>query len=266
MRKLSIGRSEWPEVGELVVATVKNVTSYGAYVTLDEYSDKEGLLHISEISSRWVRNIRNHVREREKVVLNVLRVDSSRDQIDLSLRRVNRDERRKKLEDWKKNRKAETLLRAAASNLGTSLEDLYAKEGVKIVELYGSLYEGLEAVAKRGAEALTEAGVSKKAAKALEEIAKDKIVVKGVTIHGFMEMTSMEPRGVEEIRETLLGCKKVAAENEAEAALFSMGAPKYRIEVTAEDYRKAETALDKIVEHTTQVWSQHDGKFSYTRE
>jgi translation initiation factor 2 subunit 1 len=127
VRKLSIGRSEWPEVGELVVATVKNVTSYGAYVTLDEYSDKEGLLHISEISSRWVRNIRNHVREREKVVLNVLRVDSSRDQIDLSLRRVNRDERRKKLEDWKKNRKAETLLRAAASNLGTSLEDLYAK-------------------------------------------------------------------------------------------------------------------------------------------
>jgi translation initiation factor 2 subunit 1 len=263
---LSIGRPEWPEVGELVVATVKSVASYGAYVTLDEYNDKEGLLHISEISSRWVRNIRNHVREREKVVLHILRVDSSRDQIDLSLRRVNRDERRKKLEDWKKNRKAETLLKAAASNLDMSLEDLYGKEGVKIVESYGSLYEGLEAVAKRGAEALIEAGVSKKAAKALEEIAKDKIVVKGVTIHGFIEMTSMEPRGVEEIRETLLGCKKAAAENEAEAALFSMGAPKYRIEVTAEDYRTAETALEKIVEQTTQVWSQYDGKFSFTRE
>ena len=134
------------------------------------------------------------------------------------------------------------------------------------MELDGSLDEGLEAAAKRGAEALSEVGVSKKTAKALEEIVKDKIVVKGVTIHGSMEMTSMESRGIEEIRETLLGCKKVAAENEAEAALFSMGAPKYRIEVTAEDYRKAETALEKIVEHTTQVWSQHDGRFSFTRE
>ncbi|RJS86435.1 S1 RNA-binding domain-containing protein, partial [Candidatus Bathyarchaeota archaeon] len=51
-----MGRPEWPEVGELVVATVRRIESYGAYVTLDEYDDKEGLLHISEISPSWVRN------------------------------------------------------------------------------------------------------------------------------------------------------------------------------------------------------------------
>ena len=80
----------WPEVGDLVVATVQRIVGYGAYVTLDEYEDKEGLLHISEISSSWVRNIRNHVRERQKVVLQVLRVDAAHGQVDLSLRRVRR--------------------------------------------------------------------------------------------------------------------------------------------------------------------------------
>jgi translation initiation factor 2 subunit 1 len=103
---MSLGRLEWPEVGELVVTSVKDIKGYGAYVTLDEYQNKEGLLHISEISSRWVRNIRNHVRVGQKVVLQVLRVDQSRGQVDLSFRRVTGDERRKKIELWKKSQES----------------------------------------------------------------------------------------------------------------------------------------------------------------
>jgi translation initiation factor 2 subunit 1 len=107
---MSLGLPDWPEVGYIVIATVPKVESYGAYVRLDEYGGKEGLLHISEISSRWVRNIRNHVRQNQKVVLQVMRTDPAKGQVDLSLRRVSRDDKRKKLEDWKKARKAETLL------------------------------------------------------------------------------------------------------------------------------------------------------------
>ena len=96
-------KSEWPEVGDLVIATVKKVTDYGAYVWLDEY-DKEGLLHISEISSSWIRNIRNFVREGQKVILKVLRVDEEKGHIDLSLRRVTKRERIEKRMMWKRER------------------------------------------------------------------------------------------------------------------------------------------------------------------
>ncbi len=44
----------FPEVGDLVVATVTRVEDYGAYVKLDEYAGIEGLVHISEISTTWV--------------------------------------------------------------------------------------------------------------------------------------------------------------------------------------------------------------------
>jgi len=262
---MSMGRSEWPEVGELVVATVKRIVGHGAYVTLDEHGNKEGLLHISEISSRWVRNIRNHVRERQKVVLQVNRVDPSREQIDLSLRRVTQDERRKKLEEWKKHRKAETLLRGAAIELKMEVDDLYSKAGIKLLDHYGSLYAGLEAAAKEGAAALVEAGLSKKIARTLEETAKDKIVVKGVTIQGILEITSLESKGVEDIKGTLLEAKKVAAEHDAVANLYSLGAPKYRIEVTADDYKAAEAALEKVVEFTKDTWANYNGKISYSR-
>ncbi len=46
----------------------------------------EGLLHVSEISSSWIRNIRDFVREGQKMVLKVLRVDLEKGHIDLSLR------------------------------------------------------------------------------------------------------------------------------------------------------------------------------------
>ena len=96
--------SEWflPEAGELVVGTIIRIMPYGAYAALDEYDGAEGLLHISEISSRWVKNIRDHVRERQKAVLKVLRVDREKRHIDLSLRRVNEREKREKLLAWKR--------------------------------------------------------------------------------------------------------------------------------------------------------------------
>lgn len=262
---MSMGKAEWPEVGELVVATVQRVTGYGAYVSLEEYQ-KEGLLHISEISSRWVRNIRNHVRERQKVVLQVNRIDKTRGQIDLSLRRVSGDERRKKLENWKKDRRAETLLKSVSETLKISESELFEKAGIKLMEAYGSLYEGLEEAAKRGSEALTLVGVPTDISETLAKISKEKIVVKRVTINGVFEITSMDPRGVEEIKMMLLETKKVAEANEAEAVVYTLGAPKYKLEVTAEGYKKAEAALDQIVETVKSSWSGHDGKISFGRE
>ena len=94
-------RPEWPERGELVIATIESITTYGAYANLDEY-EKKGLLHISEISSSWIRNIRDFVREGQKIVLKVVRVKPEKGQIDVSLRRVTRRERIEKTKFLKK--------------------------------------------------------------------------------------------------------------------------------------------------------------------
>lgn len=263
---MSLGHAEWPETGEMVVATVSRIETYGAYVALDEYNNKEALLHISEISSRWVRNIRNHVRENQKVVLQVLRVDPSKGQVDLSLRRVNKDDRRKKVEQWKKTRKAETLLKQAATDLKLTPEDLFAEISPKLNEAQVNLYDALEQSAKKGAAIFTDLGVKTKTAEALANIAKDKIIVKGVTIQGVFEVTAMGNKGVEEIKDAFRMVRDLGDELESTVNIYTLGSPKYRVEVTSEDYKKAEFALDRIVKQAEKEWSTHEGTISFKRE
>jgi translation initiation factor 2 subunit 1 len=264
MRGIAMRRPEFPSLEDLVVATIKRIEPFGAYVTLDEYGGKEGFLHISEISSTWVKNIRNYVREGQKVVLQVLRVDPSKGHIDLSLRRVTKDERRRKMEEWKKGRKAETLLKSAEGILKMGEEELHEKAVSKIVERYGGLYQGLEEASKRGVQALLEAGISPEIAEVLAKIASEKIPARYVTVSGIFEIVSLAPRGVEEIRSLLLDAERMAGE-EAEVLIYTTGAPRYKVEVRAEDYKKAEAILEKIVDYATSNWVGNERKISFTR-
>src|SRR5660397_242733 len=98
-------RSGWPEADDNVVCSVKRVTDFGAFVELDEYGNKEGLIHISDVASGWVKYIRDHVREGQKIVCKVMYVDTAKHHIDLSLKDVNEHQRREKIQQWKNEQK-----------------------------------------------------------------------------------------------------------------------------------------------------------------
>lgn len=255
---------EWPEVGELVVATVNRITSYGAYVILDEYG-KEGLLHISEVSSSWVRNIRSFVREGQKVVLKVLRVDPSRGHIDLSLRRVEKPERVRKLIEWKRMKRAEGMFMVASQELGMTPEELYDVAGIPIEDEYGTLYEGLEKAAREGPAPLTKAGVPEEIAEVLARVAAERIKVKKARVKGVLTLQCLKPNGVVHIKEALIKAVKAGGEK-ASVEAYTIGAPRYRIEVTAENYKDAEAVLSKAVETAIATIKEAGGTGSFQRE
>ena len=87
---------EMPEQSEIVLATVTKVMDHGAYVTLDEYDDIQGFLHISEIAPGWIRSVNRFVRDGEKKVLLVKKVNAQRGDIDLSLKQVSKDQKETK--------------------------------------------------------------------------------------------------------------------------------------------------------------------------
>jgi translation initiation factor 2 subunit 1 len=260
---MSERKPEWPESGDLVIATIESVTDYGAYAKLDEY-EKRGLLHVSEISSSWIRNIRDFVRENQKVVLKVLRVDLEKGHIDLSLRRVTKREKIEKILQWKKERKAEALLREVATRVGLTNQEINEKAGTIIDDKFG-LYEGFEKSIKEGPEALTKIGVPENIAKAFAEVAEERIHVKMVKVKGVLEIRCMKPNGVKIIKEAFQAAKaeKIRA---AEVTFYVIAAPKYSIEARAENYKKAEEVLQKAAQSVVSSITKAGGQGTFRRE
>jgi translation initiation factor 2 subunit 1 len=237
----------YPELGDLVVATVNRVEDYGAYVKLDEYASIEGLVHISEISTTWVRNIRDHAREGQKLVLKVLRVNPQRNQIDLSLRRVTGREKSEKMLEWKKERKAEAILKSAAEKMNRPEEEADKIKDI-LMEKFGALYDPLEEALDDGSEALIKAGLSEEWAAAISEVSKSKIRLEKSKVRGTVSITCHKPGGLEVIRSTLIGAKKIRRPRGSEIKIYSIGAPRYRVEVQAGSFEAAEKTLNLVTE------------------
>lgn len=237
----------FPEIGDLVVATVTRIVDYGAYVKLDEYQGLEGLVHIQEISSTWVRNIRNHAREGQKLVLKVLRVNPQRNQVDLSLRRVTGREKSEKMLEWKKERKAESILRSAADKLQKTQGETETVRNA-ILDKFGGLYSPLEEALDEGPEALVEAGVSTDWAQALTEISKTRIKLERSKVRATVSVSCQKPGGLEKIKQAFAAAKKVRKPRGTEVKIYTVGAPKYRVEVEAKNFEAAEKTLNSVVE------------------
>ncbi|MEK6838142.1 MAG: translation initiation factor IF-2 subunit alpha, partial [Candidatus Thermoplasmatota archaeon] len=144
MRAAKRAEFDWPEEAELVVCTVKEVKNFGGFVTLDEYEGKEGFIHIAEVSSGWIKYIRDYVREGQKLVCKVLRVDRDKGHIDLSLKAVNEHQKREKIQEWKNEQKAEKLLAISAERLGITIDEVWDRFGYDLLDKFGSLYRPFE--------------------------------------------------------------------------------------------------------------------------
>ncbi|MBN1139707.1 MAG: S1 RNA-binding domain-containing protein [Anaerolineae bacterium] len=73
-------------VGQLVEGRVTKLSSFGAFALVDD--ELEGLIHISELSTQRINHPKEAVREGEKYVMRIIRIDPARRRMGLSLRRV----------------------------------------------------------------------------------------------------------------------------------------------------------------------------------
>lgn len=119
------------KVGDIIFAFVTGIERYGFFVnTEDGFS---GLVHISEISSDYVKNVNDYVREGELIKAKVLDVDVEKRQLKLSVKDFDYRVTRKR-----KNKIIETSL--GFSSLEKMLPIWISEKEEKLAGNYGKEY------------------------------------------------------------------------------------------------------------------------------
>ncbi len=91
------------KVNDIVEGLVTGITEYGIFVSLDEYYS--GLIHISEISDNFVRDINNFVKIGETIKVKIIDVDDNECHVKLSIKNIN----------YRINKKKRTLIEETGS-------------------------------------------------------------------------------------------------------------------------------------------------------
>ena len=228
-----------PSEGELVVCTVKEVKQNGAYVVLDEFKDIDGFIFIGEVASGWIKNIRGVIREGQRLICKVLRTRRDGRSLELSLKSVSEERKRDRLQQWKNEERAKQLLKVLSENVGWD-DSTKEENQAELTEVFATLYGAFEEAATKP-ESLAEAGFEGDWLAPFIEMAVENIIPPFVEIRGRFVLRVDDSEGVEIIRKALLAAEKFSdKEAEIEVSCHYDGAPSYRIELKAPDFKSGE--------------------------
>ncbi len=230
---------DFPSRGELIIGTVKEINPNSVFVSLDEY-EKEGMIHISEIAKKWVRDIRDWVTVDKKIVCQVKDVREEKDQIDLSLKEVDERAKNRRMQEWKRDERGEEFLEEMAEEREISLDEIYEEVGFELQENFRDMLEPFEIAVRKGTEELVKRGVDEEWVGDIKKIGDENISRKTERLDERFTLRVWEPDGIEIIRSAF---GEVGEENDVEFKYIT--APEYEVIKEASDLKEGEKILEK---------------------
>lgn len=214
------------EEGEIVLCTVEKIVGTVVFVIIDN-EEKRGSIILSEIAPGRIRNLREYVIPKKRIVCKVLR--TSGETISLSLRRVTPKEKKEALELYNQEKSYTNILKSILKEKTDKvLEEISKKD-----RLSNFLEEAKEN--PKELEKIIGKENSNKILSILQEQKKKKTLIKKIIL-----LRISEPNGVELIKEML---KKP---NNIEIKYLAAG--KYSLKIESEDAKKGDQELKTFIE------------------
>eukprot|EP00400_MALV-I_sp_L67-5_P000453 gene453-1187_t len=203
-------REKFPEPEQVIMIKVRRVETLGAYVSMLEYNNAEGMVMLSELSKRRIRSIKNLIRAGQIMAVAVIRVDQNKGYVDLSRRRVSHEEQQEMEEKFAKSKMVHSVMRQTASKEGVELKDLCERVSWPLYELYPHAYEAFKILASSQADEvwnkLQEKTGEELSAGLKEQIIasiKRRLTTSAVRLRAAVDVTCYEYEGIEGVREAL---------------------------------------------------------------
>ncbi|MFA4953402.1 MAG: hypothetical protein WC584_04215 [Candidatus Pacearchaeota archaeon] len=227
------------EEGYIVLCTVDKIEKTNVFVNIE--GNGQGSIILSEIAPGRIRNLRDYVVPKKKIVCKVLRIRGNN--IELSLRRVSLKERKDILEEYKQEK---SYLNVLKSVLGDKVENIINK----IIEKE-RLYDFLQN-AKQEPEKLESLVGKADSEKILIILKKEK--QKKITLKKEIYFTTKEPDGIEII-------KKILKET-PEIKIDYIAAGKYSIKIESNEIKKSDAKLKEFLNEIEKKAKKMNAEFS----
>ena len=258
-----IPRNPFPKVKELVIGVVTEVFPEFAYVELPEYGGKRAMLHITEASEKWIKSVKDVVKEGDVKVFRVVNVNPEKGYIDVSLRHINPNQERRKFLQWRRRLKVHGILKVLSEKYGYDLKELYEKVVWPLEDEYGEAYLAFEESLLKGPEILEKAIKDKELVKRLYDEIQHRLSVQKVKLKANLQIYSLEPDGIERIKQVLLSIRQ---KYDGDVEVKYISAPQYMIEVEDYDYKSAAKRLKAICDELVELGRQNKVFISYSLE
>jgi len=180
----------------------------------------------------------------------------------LSLKHISKDQRKKKLLDVKRHEKGKSIIKNIQKKASLSDAEVEKLED-KIFSKYDSVYDEVIDIATNGIQVFNDLDMPEKTLAVIEAISSN-LKLPSVEIRGILEITDFSPNGIENIKKILQSFEK--KDQKDGVKILYISAPKYRISVTASDFKLAEKTLKHILEDLQKNIEKNKGVFKFTRE
>ena len=242
---------DFPRRNDLVIGVVKRVEEHGVTIELLEYDGLEAYIPRGHVASGRIKDIRDYVKEGDTVVGRVIRSIRRKGQVDVSLRYVTEEQKRRKLEEWKERVRVISLLRVAAQRAGYKDPERKAKEAWnKLASYYKNPMDALEDVVHEGPDVLISAGIEGSYAKVIADIVRTQLKTPIYIKNIVLRVVSPEPNGVEVVKNALLSGKGAFKSEKVEIDIYTAGAPRYVVSIRSKDpklIKRASTLILKAI-------------------
>jgi translation initiation factor 2 alpha subunit (eIF-2alpha) len=225
--------------GDVLLCTVDRIVGTVVFVKID--GDGEGSIITSEIAPGRIRNLRDYVVPKKRIVCKVLRV--SGDRIDLSLRRVSLKEQKEVLERAKLEKNYQSILKTVAgSRFEQVLKEISQKNN--IIDFFQE--------AKTNQKELEKILSKSEASKILEILNSQK--KKTIEVKKEFNLSTTKPEGILLIRKILEQVRK------GEVVYISAG--RYVIKMESTDAKNAENSIKESLNSVEKQAREFGLKFS----
>lgn len=242
-------REKYPKVNDLVLVKTEKIEEMGAYCSLLEYGEIEGMILLSELSRKRIKSIQKIVKVGRNEVCIVLKVDQEKGYVDLSKRRVTIDQTRPVEERYVKSKTVHSIMKSVAEKSGTGIEELYSSFCWDLYDKYEHALDAFKLAVTDPETIFGEFGLGESVYDELTAQITKRLTLRPVKIRVDLNISCYTDSGIDTIKQVLL---KAMADSEFDIKIKLIAAPTYFITMTCLDRESGINYMTRLVQDIKQ--------------